>query len=109
MGRVSLLISSLALSTSAAVQTEERAGGIFGLGLLPFGDDGAGTDGPTADSNDTAGDEDNIGLLESLLTANTNDDSSADSGSDTDIVQTLINVLTGVTSTLPIEDIANLL
>merc|ERR1711935_1165753 len=33
------VILSLVLVASAAVPTEERKGGIFGLGLLPFGDD----------------------------------------------------------------------
>merc|ERR1712106_1136079 len=91
---------SLVLATSAAIQTEDRAGGLFGLGLLPFG--GADT---AAEATPAA---DNIGLLESLLTAQTTEDNSS-TNSDTDIVQTLIDVLTGVTSVLPIEAFANLL
>merc|ERR1711935_186381 len=87
---------SLVLAASAALQTEDRAGGLFGLGLLPFG--GA----------DTAAAADNVGLLESLLTGQTTDDTSS-TNSDTDIVQTLIDVLTGVTTVLPIEAFANLL
>merc|ERR1712021_27313 len=85
---------SLVLAASAALQTEDRAGGLFGLGLLPFG----GAD-PAAD---------NVGLLESLLTGQTTDDTSS-TNSDTDIVQTLIDVLNGVTTVLPIEAFANLL
>merc|ERR1712098_900608 len=97
------VILALAVSFVSAAKPQEREGGLFGFGLLDFGGE--------ATATTTAAPSDPLALLTSILTeaageTQTTTDSTA---TGPDLIGRVIDVLTGVTTCLPFEDIASLL
>merc|ERR1712121_316150 len=96
------VIFALAVSFVASAKPQEREGGLFGFGLLDFGGD--------ATATTTAAPSDPLALLTSILTEAAGETTPTDStATDPDLIGRVIDVLTGVTTCLPFEDIASLL
>merc|ERR1739844_827832 len=88
-------ISSLVVADTH-LEEKERAGGLLGFGLLGGDDSTTTTDTTTTPSTTTT-------------TASSGDSTTTTEGPSPGAIQGLIDLLLGIASTLPIEDIANLM
>merc|ERR1711915_445197 len=85
---------ALTLSLASASTAQERAGGLFGFGLLDFG-------------GDTAASSDPLTQLTSILTDASSTTESTPANPN--IIQSVLDVLTGASTCLPFESVASLL
>merc|ERR1719244_435491 len=127
--KVAILVSFL-ICLASADPVEDRAGGLFGLGLLPIGgettttaatsSEATSSEATTTEATTTAVPEtttaavqpvDVIGnLIGGILGGGaTTTAAPTTAGPSNDAIQNLLNLLTGVTTILPVQDIANLL
>merc|ERR1711872_584549 len=97
--KTTFVLLALFYVVSVVSETEERAGGIFGLGLLPFGDT---TESPSSAPSGP------IEQLLSLLSPPNPSTAETDTPSP-DLIQTLINVMTGVVTSLDLNQVASML
>merc|ERR1712236_143240 len=95
-------ISSLVVADTH-LEEKERAGGLLGFGLLG-GDDSTTTTATTTIASDTT-----TTPSTTTTTASSGDSTTTTEGPSPGAIQGLIDLLLGITSTLPIEDIANLM
>merc|ERR1711936_1475410 len=93
-----VILACFLCSLVVAVEEKERAGGLLGFGLLGGNDDT--TTATTTTSSDTT--------TTPSTTASSGDTTNTE-GPSSGAIQGLIDLLLGISSTLPIEDIANLM
>merc|ERR1712183_1037929 len=96
-----VILACFLCSLVVAVEEKERAGGLLGFGLLG-GNDNTTTATTTTSSDTTTTPSTTATTASSGDTTTTEDPSSG-------AIQGLIDLLLGISSTLPIEDIANLM